>query len=373
MRPDRIEPERIHGERIRSLQAMRQGRRDEILAAVEAEIASVNWMGIAAASGMDPDQRAVLETKRMGMTENAGAQHLGWTLARFRNAARRLRRILADVPLAGRRSEFVASGTAISRNPVSRRRIAGHQVYELERLNEENFGTVMRREVLQPVERKHSVREMSVCVEGKMQHKNLGFELKAVTDAGFAGLLSTYGPPADTYGDIVDPGAFDQSLADNGGKVPLLLDHDPCEQVGLLELKSTSTALEARGVFNLDLQAAVDARAKLKFNLANGLRTGLSIGFMTVKDAIQNGIRHLQQVQLFEGSLTLFPANPAALVQSAKHLTPVERELREFRLAAANAFRQAFGMRPHASYEAMRAAHLREEVRGFFDEPQRRA
>jgi hypothetical protein len=60
---------------------------------------------------------------------------------------------------------------------------------------------------------------------------------------------------------------------------------------------------------------------------------GLSIGFDTIKDAVENGVRHLKELRLWEVSVVTFPVNEAAVVTSVKSIDDARRILRE---AAAN-------------------------------------
>jgi hypothetical protein len=45
---------------------------------------------------------------------------------------------------------------------------------------------------------------------------------------------------------------------------------------------------------------------------------GLSIGFASVKDSIESGVRHLKEIKLYEGSIVTFPMNERALISSVK-------------------------------------------------------
>jgi uncharacterized protein len=153
-----------------------------------------------------------------------------------------------------------------------------------------------------------------------MSKETLSFELKSISvdePGTFTGDLSTYGNQ-DLVGDIVQRGAFTKTLQENGGTVPLFLNHDPNLQVGVLKLTDTPTSLAAKGKLNLDLPLARDAYSNLLFNAKHGVKTALSIGFRSVKDKVEGGVRHLLEIALKEGSLTLHPANERALVNAVK-------------------------------------------------------
>src|SRR6266566_5269881 len=58
-------------------------------------------------------------------------------------------------------------------------------------------------------------------------------QIKSLDEAGrFVGLASTYGN-VDLGGDVVEPGAFQKTITDRGGEVPLLFAHDSRQPIGL--------------------------------------------------------------------------------------------------------------------------------------------
>jgi HK97 family phage prohead protease len=165
------------------------------------------------------------------------------------------------------------------------------------------------------------------------ENQKLSIELKSISaeePGTFEGALSTYGN-VDLTGEAVQAGAFTKTLKDSGGTVPLFLNHDHEHQVGVLKLHDTPTALAAKGRFNLDLPLARDAYSNLLFNQKHGVKSALSIGFRTIKDRVEGNVRHLLELSLKEGSLTLFPANEQALVNAVKS---AENALREQRISA---------------------------------------
>ncbi|MCH7953732.1 MAG: HK97 family phage prohead protease, partial [Chloroflexi bacterium] len=109
-------------------------------------------------------------------------------------------------------------------------------------------------------------------------------EIKAVDDAGtFSGLASTFGPPADSFGDVIAAGAFKKTLAEHkaNGTNPLLLwSHDTAEPIGKwLNIKETGDGLAVTGKLTLGVQKAKELHALLLDDAINGL----SIGFTTIE------------------------------------------------------------------------------------------
>jgi uncharacterized protein len=147
----------------------------------------------------------------------------------------------------------------------------------------------------------------------------------------FTGRASTYGGDPDSYGDIVAPGAFADTIRRKGKQRPLLWQHDPAQPIGIVELRDTPTALMVEGRINLDTQLGRDAYSNLKF----GALDGLSIGFVTVKSiARKDDTRELIAVDLWETSLVTFPANTNARINDVKGLDP--DDILALRACAAN-------------------------------------
>lgn len=157
-----------------------------------------------------------------------------------------------------------------------------------------------------------------------IERKRFRFETKALGDEGtFEGDLSVYGI-LDLGGDIVQSGAFTKSLNENGARVPLLWQHDETQPIGWIELEDTPKSLKARGTLLVDeLQKAREAHALLKARVIKGM----SIGYETVKDNIEAGVRSLKELKLWEGSLVTFPMLPAAQVSSVKQLARMSQNM----------------------------------------------
>src|SRR4029450_12970708 len=124
-------------------------------------------------------------------------------------------------------------------------------------------------------------------------------------DAGrFSGYASTYN--LDLQNDQIQPGAFAQSIKDKRGK--------GLRMVGELALANT---------IGNNAYALLQKAAQLDY------RVGMSIGF-TPKDWDMDGnIRTLKEIDLYEVSITPFPAQPKAFVQSVKTWRDFEKHLRE--------------------------------------------
>jgi uncharacterized protein len=149
-----------------------------------------------------------------------------------------------------------------------------------------------------------------------MPVKEIKFEVKEIVgDAGeFVGLASVF-DNVDAGGDLVEHGAFTKTLADKNSSVPVLWAHDPSAIVGIGRLRETQQGLEINGQLVLDSN---DIAKKAYALMKAGAVRGLSIGYDVTRSVIQDGIRHLKELKLYEVSLTGFPMNEAAVVTAVK-------------------------------------------------------
>jgi HK97 family phage prohead protease len=156
-------------------------------------------------------------------------------------------------------------------------------------------------------------------VNKKLDTKDL-MEVKFAMDEGgeekgiFTGYASVFGV-LDSYGDIVDAGAFTKTLKNNN-PVPMLWNHSVDEPIGVVHLKKDHTGLKAEGHLNLDVPRAQSVRSLMK----QGAVKGLSIGYQTVKEDTDKELnaRVLKEIKLWEVSPVVFQACPGALVSDVK-------------------------------------------------------
>lgn len=210
------------------------------------------------------------------------------------------------------------------------------------------------------------------------------YELKraSVEGAGrFEGYASTFNGPADSYGDVIAPGAFAASLAAHkaAGTAPVMLwQHDTAEPIGRwIDLREDSHGLRVVGQLTLETQRGAEALALLKANALNGL----SIGFMVPDDgAVMSGRqRTITKADLVEVSIVSLPANSAARVVQVKSIREFEESLRDAGFPKAAARKLAAGgwpalggatpddagMRELVTLAHKRRAELQTIIRGF--------
>lgn len=163
-----------------------------------------------------------------------------------------------------------------------------------------------------------------MATENKTENKTLSFEIKQLTDEGkFSGYLSTFGN-IDYGGDIVDAGAFKKTLKENK-TFPLAWQHQfgtPDLVVGSFEAAEDVKGLFIMGEFFTDQDGGMKAYKLVKKFFDKGIKVGLSMGYRTMKDGYEKVVggfvRHLKEVRLREGSITLFPMDKLAAVTQLK-------------------------------------------------------
>jgi HK97 family phage prohead protease len=158
------------------------------------------------------------------------------------------------------------------------------------------------------------------------------FKVKALEqkeDGVFTGYLAIFNI-ADSYNDIILPGAFTKTLQEKKGRVPLLDEHrygDPSARLGYLQLEEDAKGLRVvEGRINLAKPEGQRAWQDIVFYQQNQMPLGLSIGYDVIADKVStttdgnNTVRYLQEIQLWEGSLVMFPAMPLARVEAASSI-----------------------------------------------------
>lgn len=148
-------------------------------------------------------------------------------------------------------------------------------------------------------------------------------EIKKLKDDGeFEGYGSTFGGEPDSYGDIIAPGAFADSLAAHtaAGTMPKMFwQHNRDEPIGKwTEAVEDEKGLFLRGRLNMEVQRAREAHALLKNRDIDGLSIGYRI--KEYKVDTETGIWTLEKLDLKEVSVVSIGANENATITSVKAL-----------------------------------------------------
>lgn len=149
------------------------------------------------------------------------------------------------------------------------------------------------------------------------KHLNFQCEYKALDDTTgtFEGYGSIFGNK-DSYGDVVMPGAFVDSLSTMGMPV-MLWQHDADDPIGIYtECYEDDKGLYVKGQINLDVQQGKEAYSLLK----QGAIKGMSIGYLCKQreNDETTGVTFLKKIDLYEISIVTFPANRLANVTAVK-------------------------------------------------------
>lgn len=157
-------------------------------------------------------------------------------------------------------------------------------------------------------------------------HIDFPFEIKGVAaDGSFEGYGSVFGV-VDSYKEVVERGAFSESLADWQGKrrMPALLwQHRSGEPIGVWSvMQEDDLGLHVKGKLALKTARGAEAYELLQMHAISGL----SIGYVTREDSYDKvtGVRTLKKLDLWEVSLVTFPANDAARVSTVKSIDLIE-------------------------------------------------
>jgi uncharacterized protein len=183
-------------------------------------------------------------------------------------------------------------------------------------------------------------------------------EAAGKSTGGFSGYAATY--RRDSVGDKILPGAFAASIQARGGKIPILMNHDSHVMVG----GTNSLAEDGRGLALdatlFDTTQGRDAWALLKGAQGMEFPMGLSIGY-NVKDSewdVNTQTRILKEIDLWEASITPFPANRMARVDAVKSIRNFERLLRDVTKCSAEQAKRMIAYLPPSAFTDVDAQSL---------------
>jgi len=157
------------------------------------------------------------------------------------------------------------------------------------------------------------------------------FHLKEIDaqDGSFSGHAAVFGN-IDLQNDRIRRGAFADSIAESGGRWPILMGHITSRIVGF----STGADEDAHGLyvtgeFTLDSDEGKNAYATARHAARLKQPLGLSIGY-SIRDGgadlnSESGVRNLTALTVHEFSLAAVPANPRARIARVKGLESVRQ------------------------------------------------
>jgi HK97 family phage prohead protease len=146
--------------------------------------------------------------------------------------------------------------------------------------------------------------------------KFTSLDCKSDGDVGVIEGLGSHFDNVDSGGDVIRAGAFTETI---GAKLPKMLwQHDPAEVIGKWDAtREVDDGLHLSGRLALKTQRGLEAFELAKMGAIDGLSIGFTIpsGGATLLD---NGIREIKQIDLWEVSVVTFPMNELARVTAVK-------------------------------------------------------
>ena len=169
-----------------------------------------------------------------------------------------------------------------------------------------------------------------------MEHKNCNIEFKFAEDGSaeamtFEGYGAVFGN-VDSYGDVIAPGAFTETLAKakEAGTMPAMLSQhggftaDDITPIGKwLEMSEDETGLKVKGQL-ADTERGRDMHTLMKMKAIDGLSIGYRVKESTPRKKESDPKRTLTALDLVEISPVTFPANGAARVHAVKSIDEIE-------------------------------------------------
>lgn len=165
-----------------------------------------------------------------------------------------------------------------------------------------------------------------------MEHLYKSFELKAQDNGSIEGYFSTYDQTPDSYGDIIEPGAFKNTIAkrkESGHPFPLCFNHDFSAVIGSVKsIEDTEKGPFIEADF-LDTTTAQDVRKMLlsgaiyQFSFAYDI---LKRRDPTKEESTKGITNVLQELEVFEISVVTVPANQNAVATEVKSVEPETKQ-----------------------------------------------
>ena len=181
-----------------------------------------------------------------------------------------------------------------------------------------------------------------------MQFKT--FEVKADEFGLIAGYFSTYEKTPDSYGDIIEPGAFSETIQkrkESGHPFPLCWNHDFSAVIGAVDsIEDTEKGPYIEAHF-LGTQQAQDVREMLKsgavyqFSFAYDI---LGARRPTAEEEKAGVANVLTKLEVFEISVVTVPANQNAVATEVKAAEPETKQGRRNRKADEDTIKQIISL-----------------------------
>jgi len=145
----------------------------------------------------------------------------------------------------------------------------------------------------------------------------------------FTGYASVFGNE-DSYGDVIEQGAFRKTLSENADRVKVLWQHDPYTPIGKpTVMKEDAVGLYTEATLGRSTQA-IDAGLLLEDEIVDELSIGFSPVKFAMREGQRSGGRSLQEVRLWEYSPVTWAANDLATITGVKDAQAMLRKSHAF-------------------------------------------
>lgn len=155
----------------------------------------------------------------------------------------------------------------------------------------------------------------------KLEYKTIPFEVKALNESTgeFEGYAAVFRDSPDRVGDIIAPGAFENTIKADGGKVALFWMHNVTEPLGMATISEDEHGLKVKGQLTRGVQKAEEVLLLMKA----GVVRRMSIGYDVIKREFKEGIRHLLELDVPDVSLVAgnLAVDDQAVVTAMKSMT----------------------------------------------------
>lgn len=198
------------------------------------------------------------------------------------------------------------------------------------------------------------------------------YEKKELTEEGiFTGYGSIFDDEPDSYGDVIERGAFSKTLLNQGRNkngIAMLYQHNHDMPIGVwTEMVEDNVGLKVKGQLAINTSNGKDAYELMKL----GAIKGLSIGYTVKREEMNHdkGCRILKEIELWEISPVTFPAKVSATITGIKNIEEclTERDLE-------NALRESGLSKSASQYivklcrkELRESAHEDESLKSILD------
>jgi len=136
------------------------------------------------------------------------------------------------------------------------------------------------------------------------------------------GYASVFGN-IDSFGSVIQKGAFQQTLQKGLSRIKVLWNHDPDQPIG----KVLSAHEDEKGLFvRFKLSLAVQKARDIFSLIQDGVIDAMSFGFAIQEDAMEQGVHVIRRVDLWDVSPVTFPANTKAQITAARFDDPLETQ-----------------------------------------------